>query len=142
MLEPLQVIILASMSMSILLGVASRRYLSCRTPATVATTVMVSVPSEEVGQRIANALVEERLAACVQIVGGVTSVYRWKEKVESDVENLLLIKTREELVELLIARVSSLHPYDTPEIISLPIVAGSSQYLNWLLDSTKHRIDV
>ena len=86
----------------------------------------------EEAERIAHALVEERLAACVQILPGVRSIYRWQGKVESAEEILLLIKTSEEKFDRLQARVTGLHSYEVPEIVALRITAASSQYLGWL----------
>lgn len=83
-------------------------------------------------ERIARALVEGRLAACVQIVGPITSIYRWKGKIETTGEWLCLIKSREENYGALEQAVRSLHPYETPEIIAVPVAAGSREYLDWL----------
>ncbi|MBI5546285.1 MAG: divalent-cation tolerance protein CutA [Deltaproteobacteria bacterium] len=94
--------------------------------------VLVTAPSPEKAQEIARTLVEERLAACVNTIGAVRSTYRWEEKVQDDVESLLVIKTRTEAFERLRARVLSLHPYQCPEVIALPIVLGHAPYLEWL----------
>ena len=96
----------------------------------------VTVGSREEGDRIADALVGERLAACVNIVGPIRSVYRWENRVTRDEELLLVIKTRAALFAELAARVQALHSYQTPEVIALPIAAGSPAYLDWLLDAT------
>ena len=82
--------------------------------------------------RIARDLVERRLAACVQIVGPITSIYRWKGKVETAREWLCLIKSRAEHYASLEQAVRALHPYETPEIIAVPVNAGSRDYLDWL----------
>ncbi len=82
--------------------------------------------------KLAAALVEERLAACVNIVPGVTSIYRWQDKLENDSESLLVIKSHRELFSSLEQRIKQLHKYDVPEILSLPIEAGHAPYLNWL----------
>lgn len=87
--------------------------------------------ADEAG-RIATTLVEQRLAACVQIIPQVQSVYRWQEKIEQSEEWLCLVKTRRSLVEQVEVDISRLHSYDCPEIIVVPIEAGSEAYLNWL----------
>lgn len=94
--------------------------------------VLVTIGSPEDGERLAEALVGERLAACVNLVPAVRSVYRWEGKVEKADECLLVIKTRREAFARLAARIVELHPYDLPEVIALPIVAGSERYLAWL----------
>jgi periplasmic divalent cation tolerance protein len=87
-------------------------------------------------ERLAAALVGRRLAACVQIVGPIQSTYRWKRNVETAEEWLCLIKSRRELCEAIERAIVELHPYETPEIVALPIVAGSDRYLAWLQDET------
>lgn len=93
-------------------------------------------PAPIAGEKIAADLVERKLAACVNIVPGLTSVYWWDGKVNKDPEEMLIIKTRPALMEALTAQVKKLHPYDECEIIGLPVVAGSPSYLQWVLDST------
>lgn len=88
-------------------------------------------------RRIARALVDRRLAACVQILGPVESTYRWQGKVATAREWLCLIKTTQARQGQLIAAIEELHPYDTPEIVSLPISAGSRRYLAWLAASVR-----
>jgi periplasmic divalent cation tolerance protein len=97
--------------------------------------VLVTCASAAEARRIARAAVEGRMAACVNILpGAVTSIYRWKGKVKSARESLLLIKTsRKRLAKLQVA-VERLHSYDVPEFIALPIAAGSRAYLSWLDD--------
>jgi periplasmic divalent cation tolerance protein len=99
--------------------------------------VLVTASSPDEGARIAEALVSERLAACVNRVDGISSVYWWKGKVERESETLLIAKTRGELVDRLIARVKELHSYSVPEVIALPIEAGNADYLNWIAEETK-----
>lgn len=94
--------------------------------------VYVTVSSAEEGARIARSLVEERLAACVNQLPGVRSTYRWEGKLEESGEELLLIKTRKDLFTALQQRVCELHSYAVPELIAVPIVAGSAAYLQWL----------
>ena len=83
-------------------------------------------------ERIALELVEARLAACVQIVGPVTSIYRWKGRVETSGEWLCLIKSREDRYGAIEEAIRSLHPYETPEIIAVAVTGGSRDYLDWL----------
>lgn len=94
--------------------------------------VFCTCGSEAEGERIAAALVGERLAACVNILPNVRSIYRWKNAVEDAREQLLLIKSSAALLPALRDRITSLHSYETPEIIAITIAAGSESYLNWL----------
>ena len=88
--------------------------------------------SNEEAQKIARKVVEERLAACVNIIKGVVSIFTWKGAVDEAQECLLIIKTRTELIADLIQRIKSLHSYDVPEIIALPITDGNPAYLDWI----------
>ncbi len=101
-----------------------------------ARVVLVNAASEEQALSIAKALVTERLAACANIVSPIRSVYRWEGAVHDETEHLMIIKTRASLVAKVEARVKALHSYEVPEVIALPIVAGSSSYLDWVFDST------
>ncbi len=92
--------------------------------------------SREAADKIAKTLVEERLAACVRVIGPVTSTYRWKGKVETTEEYLCLIKTRSALLKDVERMILHLHPYELPEIIALPIESGYPPYLEWLEDET------
>ena len=95
--------------------------------------VLITCSSATEARRIARAVVEAHLAACVNILpGAVTSIYRWKGKVESARERMLLIKTSRKRLRKLEATVEKLHSYDVPEFIALPIVGGSPSYLEWL----------
>ena len=96
--------------------------------------VYVTEESAEEGKRLASALVEERLAACVNRLGPVQSTYRWKGRVERSEEHLLIIKTSEGLFDRLNKRVQELHSYSVPEVIALPVVDGNEGYLKWLED--------
>lgn len=98
---------------------------------------LCTVPDRESGEKIARALVEEHLAACVNLVPGLSSTYRWKGKVELAEECLLIIKTGVSRFDVLKRRIQELHPYELPEIIALPIIHGSREYLKWITDSTK-----
>jgi periplasmic divalent cation tolerance protein len=88
--------------------------------------------SEEEAGRIAELLVKENKAACVNIVPGVESFFRWKGKIVSARESLLLVKTRASLLSEIISLVKEAHSYEVPEIIALPIIGGSEEYLKWL----------
>lgn len=94
--------------------------------------VLCTCPSLADAEAIATALIEERLAACVNRLPGIKSHYRWEGRVMLDDEFLLLIKTSASLFERLEKMIKTLHPYETPEIIALPIVAGSADYLRWI----------
>jgi periplasmic divalent cation tolerance protein len=101
--------------------------------------VLCSCSDSEAARRIANAIVEKRLAACVSILPGVESVYRWQEKIESASEALLLIKTTSGGFPALREKILELHSYDTPEIIALPVVAGFEKYLRWMGEQVSSR---
>jgi periplasmic divalent cation tolerance protein len=101
--------------------------------------LLITAPDAGVGVSLARALVEEGLAACVNVVPGVRSIYRWEGAVQDDSEVLLIAKTREALLPALTARVEALHPYDVPEVIALPIAGGSPAYLAWLRASSELR---
>jgi len=98
--------------------------------------VYCTVPSSETGRKIADDLVNGRYAACVNILPGITSVYRWKGDVCSDNEILLIIKSRKALFPEIQERIRALHPYELPEIISCELSDGSEPYLKWISDST------
>ena len=99
--------------------------------------VLTTAPNAEVGGLIARALVEEGLAACVNVIPGVRSIYRWEDEVQDDPEVVLIIKTRADRCEALAARIEDLHPYDVPEVLVLPAVGGSVTYLRWIETETK-----
>jgi periplasmic divalent cation tolerance protein len=94
--------------------------------------VLSTCATEEDAERLARALVEHRLAACVSVVPGVRSFYHWKGEIESGVEFLLIVKSSRELFPALSAEIEKLHPYEVPELLALPVVAGSENYLSWL----------
>lgn len=98
--------------------------------------VLSTLPADGDAPRIARTLVEERLAACVNILPAMTSVYRWEEGVEQESEHQLVIKTARAQVPALWERLRDLHPYDVPEFVVLPIVDGNDAYLKWIGDST------
>lgn len=99
------------------------------------TTILTTTASEPDAETLAEALLAEGLAACVQITA-IRSRYVWKGQVERAEEQLLLIKTRETLFESVRARIRALHAYETPEIVALPIKAGDADYLAWLSEAT------
>lgn len=103
---------------------------------TDAVVVLVTTPSAEKAVELARALVEERLAACGNVVPGLRSVYRWEGKVQEDAEALLVLKTTRPRFEALRERVLALHPYQVPEVIALPVEAGSAAYLAWIAGET------
>lgn len=95
--------------------------------------VLVTVPTREEGERLAEALVGEQLAACVNIVGPIRSIYRWQGAVQRDDEHLLVMKTSVDRYAALEARIIALHSYDTPEVLALPVQQGAEKYLAWVL---------
>jgi periplasmic divalent cation tolerance protein len=97
-----------------------------------AIVILVTAGNEAEAERIARALVDERLVACVNVLPAVRSFYRWEGRVADDAELLLVIKTRRERFEAVAARVREIHSYDVPEVIALPVLAGSETYLAWL----------
>jgi periplasmic divalent cation tolerance protein len=99
--------------------------------------VLVTASSAEEAARIGRALVEERLAACANVVGPIRSIYRWQGAVEEADEHLVVLKARAGDVSALEARVRALHSYEVPEVLALPVTAGSAPYLAWLADATK-----
>ncbi|HEY4187081.1 MAG TPA: divalent-cation tolerance protein CutA, partial [Polyangia bacterium] len=97
-----------------------------------ALEVHVTAPNRAQADAMARALVEERLAACVNIISGVQSIYRWEGKVEENEEVLCLVKTRPQLMDTLMQRIHQLHPYEVPEILAFEVTDGSPTYLSWL----------
>lgn len=99
--------------------------------------MVCTCPDDGSAAAVSTALVEERLAACVNRVSGVRSRYRWQEHVEADDEVLLLIKTRAALYAEVEDTILRLHPYENPEVIAIDLAAGASAYLDWIRDSVK-----
>lgn len=97
--------------------------------------VLSTVPDETTARRIASALVEERLAACVNIVPGLTSIYRWRDAIENAAELLLIIKTNAAIYPRLQDRIRALHPYELPEIIAVSPAGGLPDYFTWITNS-------
>lgn len=94
--------------------------------------VLVTAPDLAAGARIGRSLVEEGLAACANLVPGVRSIYCWQGELHDDAEVLLIVKTRASLVPALTSRVRTLHPYELPEVLALPVAGGSEPYLDWV----------
>ena len=109
----------------------------CPSAAAVAV-VYCTAPNHEVARSLARHLVEEpqQLAACVNLLPGVTSIYSWKGKVEEDSEVLMILKTRKELVGALTEEIKKKHPYEVPEVLALPAIGGSESYLRWVVEQT------
>lgn len=99
------------------------------------SVVLATAPSQEVALELARALVDARLAACVNVLPA-TSVYRWEGKVHEEAEHVLVIKTRRTYIDDIRDLFSDRHPYDLPEVISLEVEDGSAEYLKWLRDET------
>ena len=98
--------------------------------------VITTISDKPGAEKIANALIEKKLAACVQMLGPVKSIYRWKEKVETAKEFMCVIKTRKTLYKKVEKQIKEIHPYEVPEIIAVSIVKGSRDYLKWLSKET------
>lgn len=94
--------------------------------------VLTTTPDQEVAERIGGAVVEERLAACANVLPGVISIFRWGGEVRREKEVLVLLKTTVAGVEALCGRIVELHPYDVPEVLALPVRAGHEPYLDWV----------
>ena len=101
--------------------------------------VVTAIEKREDAEKIAKALVEKRLAACVQILGPIVSTYWWKGTIERAEEWLCIIKSKKKLYEELEKSIKEIHPYETPEIFALPVVAGSKEYLKWLSNEVKKK---
>ena len=97
--------------------------------------ILTTASAVEEGQSIANTLVEKQLAACVNIIPKISSVYHWEGQIQSESEVLLLIKTTKDLESEVYQEVQNLHSYDTPELITLPITNGSETYLDWMTNA-------
>ena len=99
--------------------------------------VLVTCPNRRAAERIGRTLVDERLAACANILPGLTSIYRWQGEICRDRELLLLLKTRRTRFAALARRVREMHPYSVPEILGLPVSFGSPPYVAWVAESTR-----
>lgn len=99
--------------------------------------VLVTASSKKEAQKLASCLLQEKLAACVNVIDGVDSHFRWQGKIDKAKEALLMIKTKKMLFNKLLKKVKSLHSYEVAEIIALPIIGGNKEYLDWIDDSTR-----
>ena len=102
--------------------------------------VLCTCPDKDSAHLIAEQLVDQKLAACVNILPGVTSVYRWMGNIEESQEQLLIIKTVSDLIENVVNAVNDLHPYELPEVIGVPLDSGSMDYLNWISENTRKNL--
>jgi len=129
---------LASLSVCLLMPLASkvlplaRQLSSMARPVETFSMAFVTAPNHEIAKSLASGLVSGKLAACVNILPGVTSVYEWEGKVNEDPEVLMMIKTRTSRIPELTQYVQKNHPYDVPEVITTSIEGGSAAYLSWL----------
>jgi periplasmic divalent cation tolerance protein len=103
--------------------------------------VLTTVPVGDVAETVARALVDEHLAACVNLYAPMTSVYRWDGRVTSDLERQLVVKTTADRVEAIRGRLAQLHPYELPEFLVCPVTTGSDQYLAWVRSETTGAAD-
>lgn len=101
------------------------------------TMIYVTTSSREEALRIGRAVVADRLAACANVLPGITSVYRWQGEVQEEGETALILKTRSDLVERLTTRVKELHSYDCPCVVALPIAGGNPDFLQWIAEETR-----
>jgi periplasmic divalent cation tolerance protein len=102
---------------------------------TETVVVLVTAPTAEKAAEIARALVEEKLAACGNVIPAVRSIYRWEGKVQEDSEALLVLKAPRKRLQELADRVVQLHPYELPEVVGLPIEGGSEKYIDWIIQT-------
>ncbi len=102
--------------------------------------VLITTPNQETSEMIANTLLDKKLAACVNMIGSIFSFYTWEGDINRDEEMLLVVKSRAELFESeLVPAVQAVHPYEVPEIVALPILMGSANYLAWIDDVTRQK---
>jgi len=106
-------------------------------PETDICAVLTTAPDEEVAATLARTLVEERLAACVNVIPGARSIYRWEGALQDDSEVVLVIKSQRNRSGALAARIKDLHPYELPEVVVLPVSGGSEPYLDWIATETR-----
>ncbi|MDZ7780862.1 MAG: divalent-cation tolerance protein CutA [Gemmatimonadota bacterium] len=101
------------------------------------SVVLITAPDTDVAERVGRVLVDEHLAACVNLVPGVTSLFRWEGSVEKEAEVLMVVKSTSDGFERLRRRVIELHPYDSPEVIELPVGGGDERYLAWVREEVR-----
>jgi len=107
------------------------------TPDTEICALLTTAPDEGIAATLARTLVEERLAACVNVIPGVRSFYRWQGALQNDSEVVLIIKSQRNRSQALAARIKDLHPYELPEVLELPVCGGSPAYLDWIATETR-----
>ena len=106
-------------------------------PETGICAVLTTAPDEGVAETLARTLVEEGLAACVNVIPGMRSIYRWEGALQDDSEVMLVIKSQRKRSQALAARIKDLHPYELPEVLVLPVCGSSSAYLDWIVTETR-----
>ena len=99
--------------------------------------IFITTGTDEEARRVAEALLEQRKAACVTIVPTVTSLFWWEGRIDSDQESLLIVKSKASLLDEIVSLVKEVHSYDVPEVIALPIIGGNSDYLSWIGEQTQ-----
>ena len=99
--------------------------------------ILITARDKKEAHKIAKALLKNKLAACVNIIGGLSSIFRWQGKIDQAKETLLIVKSKKEKFEKIVKLVKSAHSYAVPEIIAMPIVSGFKPYLNWINDSIR-----
>jgi periplasmic divalent cation tolerance protein len=99
--------------------------------------IFITTGTDGEAQLVAEALLEQRKASCVNIVPTVTSLFWWKDRIESDRESLLIVKSKASLLDEIVSIVKGVHSYDVPEVIALPIIGGNPDYLNWIGQQTQ-----
>ncbi len=99
--------------------------------------IFTTIENKEDAEKIAKSLIEKRLAGCIQIIGPISSIYWWKNKIETSQEWLCIIKSKKNLYEEIEKSIKEIHPYEIPEIIAMPIISGNKDYLKWLDNELK-----
>ena len=99
--------------------------------------IFITTGTDGEARRVAEALLEQRKAACVNIVPTVTSLFWWEDRIDSDQESLLIVKSKASLLDEIVSLVKGIHSYDVPEVIALPIIGGSADYLHWIGEVTQ-----
>jgi periplasmic divalent cation tolerance protein len=99
--------------------------------------IFITTGTDGEARRVAEVLLEQRKAACINIVPTVTSLFWWKDRIESDQESLLIVKSKASLLDEIVSLVKGIHSYDVPEVIALPIIGGNPDYLNWIGQQTQ-----
>ncbi|XP_016920766.1 protein CutA homolog [Apis cerana] len=113
-------------------NITANTYKNMSSLAGIHSVTYVTVPTQDIAKKLAHGLVKNKLAACVNIIPGLTSVYEWKNEINEDSELLLMIKTRTDTIDALTKYVKENHPYEVCEVISLPIQNGNEKYLQWI----------